>query len=626
MALATNTQFHISATATTGNVNGAGFNPLNTNMLTNLTTDSNTANTASPVVSSASYNFVAGDVGHWLYIKSGTNWIPGWYQIASVATNKATLSAAIGAAQILALTFKAPSTVIGCATVGTPTSGTFAIDYSQGNTAIINGSVDFTSTASSTTVSSVSDGFTAVMVGNFYHQTTTGTGGFGIIGWYEIISVTSSTALVLDRTPNTGTTSVACTGYIGGAGRFNGLEDDFGEMVPSGAKINIKNGTYVLSGSIAIASTNGTSTDPIWYLGFNTIPGDAPMTTNRPTITAGANTISWGSYTYLKYMITTGSGATVVTLPATTGSASFCKFFNTSTTVNRSCFVGSAGLHQFCEFISQNGSCTTAKGTFYGCYFHDSATGFTGALTDVQLLNCVLAALNTTAFTSSSATGLNIFSNNTFYGRLSTPTGVGINFSAAAGAVNNRIFNNIIAGFATGISISTVESFSNLGGYNDMFGNTADTSNYTRDPTGLSLDPGFIDVTEIAISNGTITGGTAVLTSSGADFSSVEDGVDFFRIISNTGGTGTFIANYLITSHTATTLTFNNNAGTSGSATSVVGFVQTGHNYQIGTNLKAQGFPGLVAGSATTSYTDIGGVQRQEAGGSSATVGYASVG
>ena len=46
----------------------------------------------SPVFSSASYNFVAGDVGAWLYIDSGTNWIPGWYQIASVASNVATIA------------------------------------------------------------------------------------------------------------------------------------------------------------------------------------------------------------------------------------------------------------------------------------------------------------------------------------------------------------------------------------------------------------------------------------------------------------------------------------------------------------------------------------------------------
>ena len=83
MALAAGTIWESRASATTGNVNGAGFNPANAAAVTDLTTDANTANTNSPVVSSATYTFVAGDVNAWLYIVSGTNWTPGWYQIAS---------------------------------------------------------------------------------------------------------------------------------------------------------------------------------------------------------------------------------------------------------------------------------------------------------------------------------------------------------------------------------------------------------------------------------------------------------------------------------------------------------------------------------------------------------------
>ena len=56
------------------------------------------ATSAAPVFTSASYNFVAGNVGAWLFIASGTAWIPGWYKIASVASNAATLGAGIGTA------------------------------------------------------------------------------------------------------------------------------------------------------------------------------------------------------------------------------------------------------------------------------------------------------------------------------------------------------------------------------------------------------------------------------------------------------------------------------------------------------------------------------------------------
>src|SRR5690349_16220768 len=85
-----------------------------------------------PVFSSASYNFVAGDVGAWVYIASGTNWTPGWYQIASVASNTATLEATAGVAYLAYIT---PTTANGCATTTSPTGATWTIDYSQQNAA-----------------------------------------------------------------------------------------------------------------------------------------------------------------------------------------------------------------------------------------------------------------------------------------------------------------------------------------------------------------------------------------------------------------------------------------------------------------------------------------------------------
>jgi hypothetical protein len=57
---------------------------------------------ATPEVASASHNFVTADVGHYLHISAGTSWTPGWYAIASVAANKATLNAPCGANGALA--------------------------------------------------------------------------------------------------------------------------------------------------------------------------------------------------------------------------------------------------------------------------------------------------------------------------------------------------------------------------------------------------------------------------------------------------------------------------------------------------------------------------------------------
>jgi hypothetical protein len=57
---------------------------------------------AAPEVASASHNFVAADVGHYLHISAGTDWTPGWYAIVSVAANKATLDGPCGANGALA--------------------------------------------------------------------------------------------------------------------------------------------------------------------------------------------------------------------------------------------------------------------------------------------------------------------------------------------------------------------------------------------------------------------------------------------------------------------------------------------------------------------------------------------
>jgi hypothetical protein len=56
-------------------------------------TDLATTTTAT-IVSSASHNFVAADVGNYIYIASGTGFTVAWYQIVSVAANNATVNVA----------------------------------------------------------------------------------------------------------------------------------------------------------------------------------------------------------------------------------------------------------------------------------------------------------------------------------------------------------------------------------------------------------------------------------------------------------------------------------------------------------------------------------------------------
>lgn len=614
MALASGSVFNITSTATTSNVNGAGFNPANANFPTDLTTDANTANTASPVVSSATYSFVAGDIGAAVYIKSGTNWTVGFYPIASVAGGKATLNAAIGLAWQLSATTNmyAPSTVVGCATVGTPTSGTYGVNYAMLDTAPISAIADFNAVGASTTLTSVTAGFTPVMVGNFFHQTTTGTGAFGLVGWYEIVSYTNVTTVVLDRTPNNGTASVNTTGYVGGAGRFNGLENTFQAMIPSNSRVMIKNGTYTFSAAVSTESTNSTSALPSFFIGYTTVWGDTCNMANRPIFAAGANTLDWSQYQMFYNISFTGTAAPMVTAGLSMRSVN-CKFHNSSATAGRIALNSAVGFYLYnCEIISQNGTgqqSTTFGQNSYGCYYHDCVNGIisSGASTNIILSSCIIEACSTAAVQSQSSGGIGVFGC-TFYGR-EAKMGIGIDYTVANSPLN-AVFNTIFYGLTTGMTVATGASNTNSSINNDFFNNTTDATRWNKSDSDLALDPQFTGATQIT--GTTASGSGSVLTDTNADFSSVTDNVDFVRVISGTGAT---VGNYLITSHTTTTLTCNNTVGTNATADRVY-FVTTGHNFGIGTNLKAQGFPSFVnSGSESIGYMDIGAVQRQEAGG-----------
>lgn len=271
---------------------GGGFNPSNANMLTDATATSATGNAA--VISSASYSFVAGDVGAWVYVKAGTNWLPGWYKISSVAANAATVDSTLGHGVTLTNGLFAVTTVAGVASTASPTGGTFGVDYSQQNAAKLS-LTDLTSTGGSSNLTSVTGGFTPVMAGNILHITTTGTGAHFVIGFYEIVSVTNTNSVVTDRTTNDATAGVAGTGATGG-----GLAApiDIGSSTIGAVAGNyiFVNGSFSRGGTSDTMACAGSTTAPVKVIGYGTYRGDAYLgrsvtttgkliTTNMPTLT-----------------------------------------------------------------------------------------------------------------------------------------------------------------------------------------------------------------------------------------------------------------------------------------------------------------------------------------------------
>lgn len=611
MALAVTTIMEINASATTtGNLSGGGFNPANANMLADLTTDTNTANTNSPVVSSASYNFAAGDVGHWVYIKSGTNWTPGWYKIASVAANKATLDGTIGTAVQVDTTKGNPSprylanTVAGCATVGTPTSGTFTIDYSQG-LAHIKTNTDLTCTAASTTITATT-GFTPVMVGNLIHLTAlTGTG--AIVGWYEIVSYTSATQVVLDRTPTNGANDItAGTFYVGGALSLNStLDDDAFEIALAtngvGAFRYFLKGSLTAGEGISIVATGATQ-NPIVIEGYGTLRGDIPTGSSRPTINNSSSTTTtlaqnWDIYNCIS--VATNSGVNSSLNNGTNGKVVNCKVVAAHTGANKAglTLLGDA-LAFNCEAICYRGnafSIASSAAKIVACYAHDSNVGvaWAGANSIFNMMNTIIADNVSTAFLGSGASANNsVISNCTFFGA-ANKLGTGLSF--LTGSTDYKLINCIIYGFTTGVTHADAQNVG-FDDYNAYYNNTTDVTNWQKGVNTIALDPGFTDVTQITGTGATSS--TNVLTgASGTPFSTCEANVDFVYLVSGSG-TGFTAGKYLITAVNAggANVTVSSNITSSGSGSSIVWQVTTGHDFTVGTNMRAAAFPGTFPG------------------------------
>lgn len=287
----------------TGNdANGGGFDPGVAGFSTDGTVDSNTGNTAAPVFSTVSYSFAASDVGAWVYIKAGTNSIPGWYKIVSVAGGKATLNASIGQAVLANGT---PSTVVGLATVGTPTGLTWGVDYSRSGTA------PFTSSTFGIggTNTFLTDG-TNTIGKNWIGNVIRITGGTGFTAQRVAVVSTSGTTATCDKSLGT-TGSSGGTGNLGGA--FLSPALPFSVAIASN-RVWIKSGTYLMT-STSTNAANGvidiTAAALIQLEGYSTTRGDR---ISPPVLTAsGISSVT------LVRMAVGGADSTIVNI-ATDGS------------------------------------------------------------------------------------------------------------------------------------------------------------------------------------------------------------------------------------------------------------------------------------------------------------------
>lgn len=617
----TTTIFQIMSAATASNVNGGGFDPAATMPLNDLACTSATGNAAD--CTSGTYTFVAGDANGWLFIQSGTGG-QGWYPqqfclISSVSAGHAILNSTAGSCVIFASGRWGPTTVAGVSSNASPTGGVFAVDFSQQTAAEFAAVADGGSVTTSTTFTSLTSTFRTVMPGNYIHITTTGTGAQCVVGWYAISSVTDATNVVLDRGPSAGTGCVGATFYLGGALSLGSSDDAIFELATTSATSSTTyfiqgSNTYALGGGVSI-SVAGNASNPITVEGFASVRGDRPVGSTRPILSAGTSAfVSANTWRYRSLQFTASTGTPTLTTGTNT-QVLFTKVSNTGTGANTGILLGASGYLFEVEASAIRGfavsSSSFASTVIENSYIHDSSTGFIGSSGSSTIINTIISG-NYTNQVSITSTGIYAFMNVTLYGAQNQ---ISTCLALSAGVTNVRVINSIYYGCATSASHGDTGQAIGISNYNDVF-NSGAATNWPEGPQSVAVDPQFVGVAQITGTGG--TSATTTLTVTGANLSTVTDNVDFVYISSATTAT---VGKYLITAHDdgADTLTLSPSPGT---GSNIVWEVTTGHNFAIGTNLKALGSPGAFPAALTTGYIDIGAAQRQEAGGSGGQKGF----
>lgn len=437
--------------------NGGGFDPGNANMSNDLAAGSSSGNTATVDVSSLSYTFQSRDVGHWLFIKSGTNWIPGWYQISSVVAGHAILNATAGSAILWdsssdANRYKA-STATGAATIASPTGGTWSIDYSQG-TAIAFTDIVIDGTTN-TNCTSAAKPFGKNFVGNII-SITSGTG--FTVQRVQIVSTSSITA-TMDKSLGT-LSSTGGTGSLGGPlatpGKAGGLKIATNWVF-------IKSGTYNLSNSTAntaggpVSDTTGSANfyQPSLWWGYNSLRGDDGT---KPSINANSTAASVSIFkatattVQFRNLAVDGTGTAIRGFESTANYCSFvkCKASNCA----NSGFVTSNQTNV--AILCQATGCSTSGNAFNGATgarfidceaWANSVSGFRN-ISGGACINCISSA------NTGSADGFVVDHSTTIVNCVSYGN-AGAGFTITGNGPLTTVFQNCIAEGNTGAGWKT---------------------------------------------------------------------------------------------------------------------------------------------------------------------------
>lgn len=316
------------------------------------------------------------------------------------------------------------------------------------------------------------------------------TGGTATSGFYQITAVNTGTnTWTMDR--SVGTAAQTCPGNMGGC-RHLISANSFPSVPISGNIVYIKNGTYSSLGSFT--SNTGATTSPIQWLGYNSSHGDNPTSTNRPTLTWGANNMVVAGSNIVRNFIMTSTATSCMNCGTNDFVVENCKVTTTNATSTSSAILASAaGVVLNCELVaaSCNGLKITTGGnvTAFGNYIHGCTAGINIQISANHVFFNIISGCTTAiVMTTSGLSSCNIMSNTLFGAE--TPAGTGINASSATAPIRSRFMNNIIYGFTTGVNWQA-NMMTNWWDYNDFFNNTTDRTNVTAGAHDVSINPGF---------------------------------------------------------------------------------------------------------------------------------------
>jgi hypothetical protein len=260
-------------------------------------------------------------------------------------------------------------------TVGSDTNGggfdsaMGGTDYSQQNAKNSSGNNKSTTDVVATgvaTITSATASFTSAILGNIIYLA-----GSGITtGWYEVITFTNGTTVILDRSPGTGT---GVTMNIGGA--LATITAAYGSAAVASNTIWIKaTGSYTTTSAMTLSNSfvNGT---PFYFIGYTTIRGDG----GQATWTTATNSI--------QLMISGG-----------TGCVNHC-FININ-------FTNTAGTSAPCFDGGLNGAMDGLR--LVNCTFNGFTFAVKGAFSNAvnwDILGLIMESCSVTACTGAYAVG-----------------------------------------------------------------------------------------------------------------------------------------------------------------------------------------------------------------------------